>query len=66
MGGLRLGQDHLDTLQSLLLVVELSSDHIIEMLTILPRLVPQIIEHLLGAKVLTSDFLGVHKALSDG
>lgn len=36
------------------------------MLTVLPGFVPQIVKHLLGAKVFASNFLGIHKALADG
>ena len=64
MGGLRLGEDHFDPLQSLLLVVELSPDHIVEMLAVLPRLVPQVVQHLFGAEIFPGDLLGVHKSLS--
>ena len=66
MSGLRLLQDHLNSLESFLLVIELSANHIVEMLTVLSSLVSQIIEHLFGAEVLTSDFLGVHESLANG
>ena len=60
MGGLRLLKDHFDSLETLLLVVELSANHIVKMLTVLSRFIPQVVEHLLRSKVLTSNFLGVH------
>ena len=53
-------------MEALLLVIQLSADHIIEVITVLSGLITEVVEHLLGAEVLTSDLLGVHEALADG
>ena len=53
-------------MEALLLVIKLSADHIIEVITVLSGLISQIIKHLLGSEVLTSNLLGVHEALADG
>ena len=62
--GLRLIQDHFDSLHAVLLVVELTSENVIEMLTVLSCFVAQIIEHLFRSEIITSDFLGVHETLT--
>lgn len=65
MSCLRFVQDHFDALVPLFLVVEFTCEHVVEMVTVLARLVPQVVEHLLGAEVLTGCLLGVHQALPD-
>jgi len=63
LGSLGLSENHLDALISLLFVVELSFESIGEVITVLAGFVTEVVQHLLGPEVLTSDFLGVHKAL---
>lgn len=53
-------------MKALLLIIELSTDHVVEMLTVLPGLISQVVEHLFGSKVLTGNFLSVHQALAHG
>ena len=66
LGGLRLVEDHLDTLVPLLFVVELSREHVVEVFTVLARLIAEVVQHLLRAQVLASNLLGVHEALPNG
>jgi hypothetical protein len=63
LGSLRLCENHLDALIALFFVVELSFKSVSEVITVLAGLVTEVVQHLLGAEVLTSDFLGVHEAL---
>ena len=65
LSGLRLLKDHLNSLETLLFVIELTSEHIIQMFTVLTRLISQVVEHLLRAEILTSNLLSIHQALTD-
>lgn len=65
LGGNWLLEEHLDALEAFFLIVELASNHIIADFAVLSRLVAKVVEHLLGAEVLTGHLLGVHEALSD-
>jgi len=58
-------QDHLDSLKAVLLVREFSTNDVVEHFTVLPRLIPQVVEHLFWSEVISVHFLSVHEALSD-
>ena len=60
----RLLEQHLDALEAFLLIVQFTPDHIIADFAVLSRLVPQVVEHLLGAQVLSGHFLRIHETLS--
>ena len=64
LGRLRLIQNHLDPLKSVLLIGELPSKMVVQMLAVLSGLIAQVVEHLLRAQVLPSNLLGVHEALT--
>ena len=66
LSGLRFVEDHFNALEPIFFVGELTTNHIVEVLTVLSGLIAQVVEHLLGAQVLTSNFLGVHESLSGG
>lgn len=59
-------QDHLDSLEAVLLVGKLSSNDVVEHLTVLSRLIPQVVEHLFWSEVIPVHLLNIHEALSDG
>ena len=57
-------KDHFNSLETVFLVSELPSQVVIKMLAVLSGLIAQVVEHLLGPKVLTSNFLCVHQSLT--
>ena len=65
LGGLRLLQKHLDSLEALTFVVKFATDDIVADFTVLSGFVSQIVEHLFGAKVLAGNLLGIHETLTD-
>ena len=64
MSGLRLLEDHLYSLESLLFVSQLSSNDVIVDLSVLTSFVPEVIEHLFWSHIVSVNFLNVHETLS--
>lgn len=58
-------EDHFETLKSLFFVLELTANDLVVDFSVLTSLVSQVVEHLLWAQVIPSDFLCVHEALPD-
>jgi hypothetical protein len=58
-------QEHLNPLEALTLVSEFTSNDIIAHLAVLARLILQIVKHLLGAEVVSSNLLSVHVLLAN-
>ena len=64
MSGLRLLKDHLNSLESLLFVGELSPNDVIVDFSVLAGFVPEVVEHLFWSHIVSVNFLNVHKTLS--
>ena len=64
MGSLRLLEDQLDSLESLLLILELSANDIVVDLSVLAGLVAEVVQHLLWGEIIPVDLLDVHESLS--
>lgn len=64
LGSHRLLEEDVDLVESFLLIVELSANNIISKLAVGPDFLLQVVQHLLGADILTRLFLDVHKALA--
>jgi hypothetical protein len=58
-------EQHLDSLETLLLVVQFTPNDIIANFTVFTALSSQVAKHLFWAKVFPCNFLGVVEALSD-
>jgi hypothetical protein len=66
LSGHGLLKNHFDALQTLLLVLELTTKDVIAELAVAAGLVSQVIEHAVGGHVFTVHFANVHETLLNG
>ena len=58
-------EQHFDSLQTLLLIVQLAANHLIAQFSVGACLAAQVVQHLLWTVVLSRCFLRVHESLAD-